>query len=137
MHLCCKRFSIFINKQFNLLYGDTFNQVEDKLIRSEESCRVDLKKWGAKWDKNKNRPYFEGHEREDVVAKRKEFVDYFIEHKDKYYYAHKDENNNTQFNLPLRDKRILIAHDESTFRSGEISEYRWMFPELATFFNKG
>ena len=31
----------------------------------------------------------------------------------------------------------MIAHDESTFRSGEISEYRWMFPELATFFNKG
>ena len=119
------------------MYGDTFNQVEDKLIRSEESCRVDLKKSGAKWDKNKNRRYFEGHEREDVVANRKEFVDYFIEHKDKYYYAHKDENNNTQFNLPLRDKRILIAHDESTFRSDEISEYRWMFPELATFFNKG
>ena len=132
-----KDLAFFINKQFNLLYHDASNQVEDKLIRSEESCRVDLKKWGAKWDKNKNRPYFEGHEREDVVIKRKEFIDYFIKNKDKYYYAHKDENNNTVFNLPLRDKRILIAHDESTFRSGEISEYRWMFPELATFFNKG
>lgn len=132
-----KDLAFFINKQFYFLYGDTFNQVEDKLIRSEQSCRVDLKKWGAKWDKNKNRPYFEGHEREDVVTKRKEFVDYFINHKDKHYYPHKDENNNTQFNLPLRDKRILIAHDESTFRSGEISEYRWMFPEFTTFFNKG
>jgi hypothetical protein len=39
--------------------------------------------------------------------------------------------------MPLREKRILLAHDESTFRSGEISEYRWMFPELVSFFNKG
>ena len=35
------------------------------------------------------------------------------------------------------ERRILLAHDESTFRSGEISGYQWMFPELITFFNKG
>jgi hypothetical protein len=33
--------------------------------------------WGARCDKNTNRPYFVGHEREDVVLKRKEFVDFF------------------------------------------------------------
>jgi hypothetical protein len=51
---------------------------------SEEGCRVDLLKWGGKWDKNKNRPYFEGNEREDVVVQRNEFVNYFTKHKDKY-----------------------------------------------------
>jgi hypothetical protein len=38
-----------------LLFGDTFLKekgYEQKLIRSEESCRVDLLKCGAKWDKN-------------------------------------------------------------------------------------
>ena len=94
-------------------------------------------KWGAKWDKNKNRPYFEGHERKDVIVQRNDFVNYFTKHKDKYYYGHNDANNNTAFNIPLRERRILLAHDESTFRSGEISEYRWMFPELVSFFNKG
>lgn len=134
-----KDLAFFINQQFNLLYCGSLNQEknDNKLIRSEESCRVDLLKWGAKWDKNKNRPYFEGHERVDVVVKRNEFVDYFIKNKDLYYYPDVDENNNLAFNSPLRSRRILIAHDESTFRSGEVSESRWMFPEFAPFFNKG
>ena len=63
-------------------------------------------KWGAKWDKNKNRPYFEGQE--DVVIKWKEFIDYFIKNKDKYYYADKDENNNTLFNLPLHQIKLYL-----------------------------
>jgi hypothetical protein len=33
--------------------------------------------------------------------------------------------------------RILIAHDESTYRSGEMPAKRWMYPELAPFYNKG
>ncbi|CAF0718693.1 unnamed protein product [Brachionus calyciflorus] len=36
---------------------------EDELVRSAESCWTDLLKCRAKWDKNSNRPYFEGHER--------------------------------------------------------------------------
>ena len=32
---------------------------------------------GCKMGLKKNRPYFEGHEREDVVVKRNEFVNYF------------------------------------------------------------
>ena len=98
-----KQLAYFVNSQFNLLYGDMFPERDkEKLIRSEESCRVDLIDWGAKWDKNKNRPYFEGHEREDVEVKRKEFVEYFVENKDFYYYIEKDANNNTIINIPLR-----------------------------------
>jgi hypothetical protein len=95
-----KDLAFFINQQFNLLYCGSLNQEknDNKLIRCEESSRVDLLKWGAKWDKNKNRPYFEGHERVDVVVKRNEFVDYFIKNKDLYYYPDVDENNNLAFN---------------------------------------
>jgi hypothetical protein len=44
-----------------------------------------LLKWGACWDSVKNRPYFEGHEREDVVTARKEFVKYFLDNNDLYF----------------------------------------------------
>ncbi len=37
------------------------------------------------------RPYFEGHEREDVVQHRKNFVDFFIRQKDTFYTV--DKNN--------------------------------------------
>ena len=41
---------------------------------------------------------------------------------------------NLQSNIKFR---ILIAHDESTYRSGEIPLKRWLFPDLAPFLNKG
>jgi hypothetical protein len=57
-----------------------------KLIRSDESCRLDLIEWGAINAKNSVRPYFEGHEREDVVISREFFIDHFINNKEFYYY---------------------------------------------------
>lgn len=140
-----KNLANFIDKEFISIYGKTLHDdlidSNEQMIRSVESCRVDLIRWGAKWDSNSNRPYFEGHEREDVVAKPKEFVEYFVDNKDFYYYGYRDENNNAKFNVPIsnesRKKRILISHDESTFRSGELPSHRWMFPDLAPFFNKG
>jgi hypothetical protein len=35
-------------------------------------------KWDAVWDNNKKRPYFEGHEREDVVKHRQNLIVYFF-----------------------------------------------------------
>ncbi len=34
---------------------------------------------------NKSRPYINGHEREDVVAVRKDFVHYFASNKENYF----------------------------------------------------
>ncbi|CAF1619347.1 unnamed protein product, partial [Didymodactylos carnosus] len=42
-------------------------QIGDDFIRSERSCRLDLRRRGAKFEANSQRPYFEGHKREDVV----------------------------------------------------------------------
>ena len=81
-------------------------------------------RWGARWDSNKSRPYFLGHERDDVVQKRKEFVDYMLVHKDFYYYPIKSENGLLEWNIPMRKKTLLFSHDESTFRSGEMPEKR-------------
>ncbi|CAF4790715.1 unnamed protein product, partial [Rotaria sp. Silwood2] len=49
-------------------------QIGDDLIRLERSCRLDLRRWGAKFEGNSQRPYFEGHERDDVVKHRNEFI---------------------------------------------------------------
>ena len=58
-----KDLAYFVDERFYELYGDLFEKKsdDDRLIRSEESCRVDLIEWGARWDSNKNRPYFEGN----------------------------------------------------------------------------
>ena len=60
-------------------------KVSDALVRSVESCRLDLRRWGAKFRQNSQRPYFDGHERSDVVAHRREFITHFLQRKDQYY----------------------------------------------------
>lgn len=42
---------------------------------------------GAQFQKNPQRSYSEGHERDDIVEHRKEFIDYFFNRKDCYYAA--------------------------------------------------
>ena len=58
----------FIDAKYYELSQTT--KVNIELIRLEQSCRLDLRKCGAKFDMNNQRPYFEGHERADVVAHR-------------------------------------------------------------------
>ncbi|CAF1537526.1 unnamed protein product, partial [Rotaria sp. Silwood1] len=111
------------------------SKTEDQLIRSETSCRVDLRRWGAKFDKNNQRPYFEGHERPDVVVHREQFISYFLKRKDHYYTIQDDDMATWQ--TPTKKPCILIFHDESTFRSGDVSHKRWIINEQASFFSKG
>jgi hypothetical protein len=64
----------FINEQFYIL-NDIQKDPDDPLIRSVKSCRLDLRRWGARFESNSKRPYFEGHERQDVVQHRcNEFI---------------------------------------------------------------
>ena len=74
----------FIDRKFYELIG-TQKKSSDHLIRSERSCRLDLRRWGAKFEGNTQRPYFEGHEREDVVKHQNEFISYFLQHQNTYY----------------------------------------------------
>ncbi|CAF1215810.1 unnamed protein product, partial [Didymodactylos carnosus] len=74
----------FVDEKYYELTGIK-KQIGDDLIRSKRSCRPDLRRWGAKFETNSQRPYFEGHERDDVVKHRNEFINYFLAHKDFYY----------------------------------------------------
>ena len=128
----------FVTKEFEKLNEISLKPGE--LVRSVSFCNVDLIKWGAKWDDNKNRPYFEGHEREDVVIARNNFVRYFLDHKELYFTETLGPIRS--WKRPIRNEiigkpRILISHDESTFKSGEVASKRWIFPESPPFFNKG
>ncbi len=49
----------FIDEKFYEVTGLT-KDVNDSFVRSERTCRIDLKKWGAIFGKNSQRPYFEG-----------------------------------------------------------------------------
>jgi hypothetical protein len=78
----------FVDKRFRENYSELFEGSKfdsSKLVRSEESCRADLVKWGYRYGKNTCRPYFLGHERDDVVASRKKLVSYLLHNKELYY----------------------------------------------------
>ncbi|CAF1609951.1 unnamed protein product, partial [Didymodactylos carnosus] len=123
----------FINEKYYELTGIK-KQIGDDFIRSERSCHLDLRRWEAKSEANSQRPYFEGHERDDVVKHRNEFIGYFLAHKD-YYYTITD-GEISMWKIPIQNPhRILIFHDESTFRSGEVSPKRWFFGENTPFFS--
>ncbi|CAF4180647.1 unnamed protein product [Rotaria sp. Silwood2] len=125
----------FIDEKYYEVTG-IIKQSGDDLIRSESSCRLDLRRWGAKFEANSQRPYFEGHERDDVVKHRTEFINYFLAHKDSYYTI--TDGETPMWKIPTQiPHRILIFHDESTFRSGEVSPKRWLFKENIPFFSKG
>lgn len=85
----------------------TLKMSDDALIRSPECCRLDLRRWGAKFQPNSQRPYFEGHERDDVVKHRNEFISYFLARKDQYYTI-SDEENPT-WNIPKQKPCVLIC----------------------------
>lgn len=73
----------FIDQRFYEITGT--NKIYDQLIRSEESCRLDIRRWGGLFETNSQRPYFHGHERPDVVEHRAKFTSYFIGRMDHYY----------------------------------------------------
>ncbi|CAF4874655.1 unnamed protein product [Rotaria socialis] len=75
--------AIFIDNRFYEL--NNLKKVDQRLARSVESCKLDLRRFGAKFTANSSRPYFLGHEREGVVKHRKEFVKYFIEREQNFY----------------------------------------------------
>ena len=85
----------------------------DSLIRSERSCRLDLRRWGAKFDANSQRPYFEGHERDDVVKHRNEFIKYFLQQQDYYYRITDGETPMWQVPTQNPPRIIICKRDKS------------------------
>lgn len=120
---------LYYEEELGEEYNDGF------YVRSETSCRVDLERWGYNYDNNKKKAYFLGHEREDVIEQREEFINYFINSKDNYYVVSEDEK--PEWIKPIEKPCVLIFHDESTFRSGEQTSKRWLSSGNEQFYNKG
>ncbi|CAF3198693.1 unnamed protein product [Rotaria socialis] len=123
----------FIDQRFYEL--NNLKKIDQQLVRSVESCRLDLRRFGVKFTANSSRPYFLGHEREDVVKHRQEFVKYFIEREQLFYTITNDAV--PQWRIPTTAPTTLLYHDESTCKCGEITAKRWIMPDNAPFYNKG
>ena len=97
----------FIDEQFYIL-TDIKKDPNDLLIRSVRSYRLDLRRWGARFKSNSQRPYFEGHERSDVVQHRIQFLQHFLSKKDSYYLTSDDAQ--PQWQMPtVGSPTILIC----------------------------
>ncbi|CAF1240634.1 unnamed protein product [Adineta ricciae] len=130
----CTELAEYLDDQYYKVTGEVKNT--QQLIRSEKTCHLDLHRWGCKFDKNTAKPYWEGHERPDVVEARTKFVRNFLTNQDKYYRV--EEGKDPQWNTPKKNPTVLIFHDESCFRSGETAAKRWFYSDdTTTFFNKG
>ncbi|CAF1124050.1 unnamed protein product [Didymodactylos carnosus] len=81
---------VFVDQKYYEV-TDTIKDNNANLVRSQQSCRLNLHRWGARFESNSQRPYFEGHERVDVVQDRQSFIQYFIDRKDHYYTIPDDE----------------------------------------------
>ena len=77
------------------------------LIRSERACRLDLRRWSCKYEKNTGKPYWAGHERVDVIEARKAFVQYFLIHKQSCYLI--SAGNNPEWIIPQNNPTILLC----------------------------
>ena len=89
-------------------------QTGNALIRSERSCRLDLRRWRAKFEANSQRPYFEGYERDDVMKHRNEFINYFLTYKD--FYQTITDGDTPMWNTPTQNPhRILIRYSSRSF----------------------
>ncbi|CAF1601998.1 unnamed protein product, partial [Didymodactylos carnosus] len=94
-----------IDKMFYEQTG-TVKQPGSPLIRSVPSCRLDLKSWGFSFKENGQRPYYEGHEKPGVIQDRKNFIQFFLDHKDQCYTV--SDGVQPVWNLPLRKPYIAL-----------------------------
>ena len=79
---------MFIDRRFFEINKTVKNGSEN--VRSVESCRIDLRCFGAKFTASKNRPYFLGHERPDIIQEREKFINYFVQYQ-KHFYSLSDD----------------------------------------------
>ena len=75
--------------------------------------------------------YIDGHEREDVVKYREEFLERWKEYEKRMVTYDNDgniEHEPTGFAVPQRGRfrLILVTHDESTFYANDHCKTQWM-----------
>ncbi|PKY28941.1 hypothetical protein RhiirB3_320112, partial [Rhizophagus irregularis] len=96
-----------------------------KLISIKTSC-IWLKKLGLIPQSRKKGIYFDGHEREDVVEYRKEFLDKMLSY-EKFMPTFEGENMEQKnlVLLPNKKLHILITHNEYLFYANDDRPVVW------------
>ena len=106
-------------------------------------------------------PYSDGHEEPEVVEYRNKFISELKKNKDLYYTVCEEDEKFSKdldrncleiinkkyddlvltWKIPIRKqgrmRRILLCHDESTFKAGEMSKKRWRFGNNLPLYSKG
>ena len=67
--------------------------------------------WGFYWSNNKARPFVNGHERDEVVAKRKTLIDYFADNLNSHWMYLKTATGYACSYPNKETARIVISHD--------------------------
>ena len=126
----CKNPGSLINDEnFRLDTTDMFNAwVKDtyQLDICSETARVWLHKLGFTQKNHHKSVYFDGHEREDVVSYREEFLQKLEELDRRCQY------NGHEPQLSDQEKRLIpVHHDESTFYSNADQTFHWGDDEVS------
>ena len=103
----------FVDNKFYEL-SQTVKSLDDCLVRSETSCRLDLRRCGVRFTDNKQRPYFEGHERNDVVIEREKFISYFLTRQGHYYTV--SDGDQPMWCMPTVPKPCVLIYKLAVLR---------------------
>ncbi|KAF8967157.1 hypothetical protein BDZ97DRAFT_1615838, partial [Flammula alnicola] len=101
-------------------------------IHHRTACRW-LKKLNWRYTRKKNGMYVDGHEREDVIQYRNEFIARWKEYDKRFLKFDNDGNQTNQLvGFPVaqigRFRIILVTHDESTFYANDRRKIKWIHP---------
>ena len=72
-----------------------------------------------------------------VKTIKKLFCSDFTYNKTEYNYPYYDTNKSLVWNIPMKKKRISLFNDDSTYKSGKILMFRWLFPGIEPLFRIG
>ena len=112
-------------------------EVQEKLagktcttIHHRTACHW-LKKLNWWYTRKKNGMYVDGHERDDVIQYRNEFIGRWKEYEKRFLKFDNDRNQTNQLNgFPVaqigRFQIILVTHDESTFYANDRRKTKWI-----------
>ena len=102
------------------------NNSSETIGIKKEAARLWLHKLGLSWRSAKKTVYFDGHERDDVVAYRQQFVQEFLDLEARFVRWTEDGEMHIP-TLPAGQRPIVpVTHDESTFHSNDGRRYMWL-----------
>jgi hypothetical protein len=94
---------------------------------SEKTCQNYMHKWGFKYDEKKKGVYYDGHERPDVVAYRKEWLNRMFEYK-KYMKDFDGDMLDIVLEPQLKSgnkELVQVTHDECHFYANDGQRKIW------------